>query len=614
MTEEFLLETIGDAPNEYIWDAQKFRDRRPRRGSLRKRWLLAAVIALLALTATACAVVAYARIHMKLVQHNVPTAAVQTGEEIPSTARNVLTDCYPQQLPQGYAPGDGMPLDYASRNIYYRNDAGEFISFSISTAHDTKVALAPPVEKTSLKVSGWDATMQVSEKGAQVLVWHNESEGYYAGLFTQDMAVDLPAMAESVDFGETMPLSFLYHRGKQWDIWYPQQIPEGYQVWDVSPIANGTQSIEYSGGNSGGNIQYVISTERDLSDISDPPHDSFVWEELTVAGQPAKMMTTSSGLRLLFWKNEAEGFNAMLSVEDESVDILTMAESVAPGPALEISPTYLGPDYTIELEQDSETYVGWEPVYPQQVPDGYAVTFVSDTAYGQQNIDYENADGNTIYFTLYFRLGQWGRQFSGLGQPEQVDINGHTGYRIDAHHLVWVDEARGFGFSLCADADVDLLTVARSVAPGPVLTPTNADWTVKALEQLGDYQITALPDGMVEDGLIGAPLEEGGGWYSYVRRWYFDRKTNQDIYFEYESYVADRTSAEDVARMYVGEGDNLVQMVTVNDCPGAAFQTDDDASVIWIVGDGTKGVQFKLYSETYSAEELLKIAESVQKP
>lgn len=25
--------------------------------------------------------------------------------------------------------------------------------------------------------------------------------------------------------------------------------------------------------------------------------------------------------------------------------------------------------------------------------------------------------------------------------------------------------------------------------------------------------------------------------YSYVRRWYFDPKTNRDIYLEYESYV-----------------------------------------------------------------------------
>ena len=29
--------------------------------------------------------------------------------------------------------------------------------------------------------------------------------------------------------------------------------------------------------------------------------------------------------------------------------------------------------------------------------------------------------------------------------------------------------------------------------------------------------------------------------YSYVRRWYFDPKTNQDIYLEYESYVTDCT-------------------------------------------------------------------------
>ena len=104
------------------------------------------------------------------------------------------------------------------------------------------------------------------------------------------------------------------------------------------------------------NDTYSVSLISDLSDISDPPHDSCIWEELTVGGQPAKMMTTSSGQRLLFWKNEEEGFNAMLSVEAEAVDIVTMAESVAPGAPLEVSANHLGPDYTIELEQESSAY------------------------------------------------------------------------------------------------------------------------------------------------------------------------------------------------------------------------------------------------------------------
>ena len=40
--------------------------------------------------------------------------------------------------------------------------------------------------------------------------------------------------------------------------------------------------------------------------------------------------------------------------------------------------------------------------------------------------------------------------------------------------------------------------------------------------------------------------------YSYVRRWYFDPKTNRDIYLEYESYVTDCTDMEDVLQMLIG--------------------------------------------------------------
>ena len=46
--------------------------------------------------------------------------------------------------------------------------------------------------------------------------------------------------------------------------------------------------------------------------------------------------------------------------------------------------------------------------------------------------------------------------------------------------------------------------------------------------------------------------------YSYVRRWYFDPKTNQDIYLEYESYVTDCTDMEDVLQMLIGTGGNPV--------------------------------------------------------
>ena len=603
---ELLLGLSYISP-KYIEEAKNYSVSQ-KRIRFRKPLLIAAVIAL-TLLLVGCAVAAYARIHMRLVQHNVPTTA-QTDKDVSDTtpARSVIAGCYPQQLPEGYRLAEGSPLNHTTRNLCYRNDAGEMISFTISTSQAIEGVLAPPREETSLTVSGWDAVLQTSEKGAQTLSWHNEADGYYAGLFTQDMAVDLKPVAESVDFGEELPMSFLCRQGKIWSIWYPRRIPEGYACTDVAPCGNGGQEIRYTCDASGSVISYHVSLTTDLSAISDPPRDSCVWEELTVAGQPARMMTTSSGLRLLFWKNEQEGFNAMLSVEDDAVDILAMAESAAPGEPLEVTSNYLGPDYTIELEQDASSYVGWEPVYPQSVPEGYEITFVAEPAYGEQSIDYENDAGDTLTYTLYFRLSQWGRQFDGMGQPEQVKINGNVGYKSPGE-LVWTDAARGFGFSLRASGDVDLIAVAESVGIGPELKPTRWDDIRKALEQLGDYQITALPDGMVEDGLTGAPLENADDWYSYVRRWYFDPKTNQDIYLEYESYVTDCTDMEDVLQMLIGTGGNPV---TVHGCTGAALQNGESAAVVWLIGTPEKGISFRLSSSSFTAEALLPIAESVQ--
>lgn len=608
-----LLVGFGSVKDSYVISAEEFRQGKQKaqikRLSTRKMWLIASIIALMLLL-VGCAVVVYARIHMKLVQHN-PAPTVQASTEAVGNtgpAKNVLTDCYPQMLPEGYLPGDGSPTNYTTRHISYYNAEGQMIHFSISTNLEPDLVLAPPREETSLKVSHWDAELHISAKGGQMLKWHNTEDGYYGCLFTQDMSVDLKPMAESVDYGEPLPLSFLCKQGQLWDVWYPQQIPEGYVCTDVSPAGNGTQSIRYTC-NTEKAISYSVSLNSDLSDISDPPHDSCIWEELTVGGQPARMMTTSSGLRLLFWKNEEEGFNAMLSVDDEAVDIIAMAESVAPGAPLEVSANHLGPDYTIELEQEPSVYVGWEPVYPQSVPEGYTIRFVSDPAYGEQSIDYSNDAGDSLSYTLYFRLGQWGRQFDGMGQPEQVDINGQTGYRI-GNTLIWTDEARGFGFSLRSNAEIDLIAIAKSVAPGPELTPTDANKTEKALEQLGDYQITELPKGMVEDGLTGRPLEDGGGWYSYVRRWYFNKKTNQELFFTYESYVSDASSVEEVIQMDIG--DTPAEFRTILGCTGAVAQVGNDAKVVWIQGNEAKGVSFMLISPDYSVEELLTIAESVQ--
>ena len=97
--------------------------------------------------------------------------------------------------------------------------------------------------------------------------------------------------------------------------------------------------------------------------------------------------------------------------------------------------------------------------------------------------------------------------------------------------------------------------------------------------------------------------------YSYVRRWYFNPKTNRDIYLEYESYVTDCTDMEDVLQMLIGTGGNPV---TVHGCTGAALQNGKSAAVVWLIGTPEKGISFRLSSSSFTAGALQPIAESVQ--
>ena len=570
--------------------------------------LLVAAIVALTLLLVGCAVVIYNKVHLKYIQHEIPTATVAQTEETP--APNIFTDCYPQQLPAGYVMCSGYPIDRVSRDITYCNEAGEYILFRISTGRDlVEISLDEPLTESKCQIFGWDGVMQTSET-EQVLWWHNEADDYYARLQTENLSTDLKQIAQSVGFGKSLPMAFICKEGTPWDVWYPQQIPEGYSLNDVT-IGPSVVHLDYSGDN--GSISYVVSFVDDLSDISDPPHDSFVWTEETVAGQKGRMLTTSGDLRILVWKNEQEGFNAYLSTMDESVDILAMAESVAPGAPLEISKDYLGPDFSIELEQPQDVYFGWAPIYPQNVPEGYFIDFVSEPSYGEQIIRYENAAGDMLDYTFYYRLGKYGRDFSGTGQPQQVDINGNIGY-LGAHSLIWTDDAKGYAFTLTSDGDVDLLPIAKSVAPGPELEPTYHSKTLLALEELGDYQITELPDGVEQDELTGCPLSDGGSWYSYIRRWYFNKKTNAQIFFTYETYnCGDKPiSLEEAAKMYIG-GDSDPQYQTICGYPGAFIQKDASAEVVWFQGNEQKGVLFDLYSEDYPVEELLTMAESVRK-
>ena len=156
-------------------------------------------------------------------------------------------------------------------------------------------------------------------------------------------------------------------------------------------------------------------------------------------------------------------------------------------------------------------------------------------------------------------------------------------------------------------ADIDILEMARSVAPGPELSATNAGKTDEALKQLGDYRITALPEGMREEGVAGWPKENPDDWYSYVRRRYVCLADNREIGMEYSTYVSQDTSVQEVACMIIGTNAKPIQ---INGYTGAYSEYEGHTTVAWI--NESSGLSFELFSDDFSAAELIEKAKSVQ--
>lgn len=237
----------------------------------------------------------------------------------------------------------------------------------------------------------------------------------------------------------------------------------------------------------------MSSTVNDLmpTEISDQGY----WEEVKVNGTPAMIKKNQSTQQTIFWHNESEGFYAFLETIDTTVDLVALAESVGPGPKMEVSKSYLGPDYTIELEQEPTTFIEWQSVYPQNIPAGYVLEYVGDRAYGQQSIEWKNQEDD---------------------------------------------------------------------------------------------------------------------WYSYVRRWYYDKTNNNQVYFTYETYSTDCNTEQEVLKLFV-PAFTEAEFASIQGYPAITLQDEHRAHVAWMIGDINKGVSFQLYSEQFTVEELLKMAESVQK-
>lgn len=281
--------------------------------------------------------------------------------------------------------------------------------------------------------------------------------------------------------------------------------------------------------------------------------------------------------------------------------------------------------YNVEIafQRTSNEYLELGSVYPQAVPEGYKISFVSDSAMGMQNIVYTDNTGAEV-LRFIAQLGSDGGQLgiTNVNEEKSVTVQGVPGtlYRHSGGYqtLVWYNEEQGIGFTLFNEVpnlDLDLLSIAESVGPGEPLIPTLAVGYDTALAELGDYRITALPEGFTETDFMASPLENGGDWYAYVRRWYGDKVTTDNtIYFEYEHFTLEsdeptnhptepvENTPETIIRYYGGE-----EPATIQGMPGAV----EKGRVIWVDWDAQ--VVFEIWASGRSSQEILALAESVQR-
>lgn len=275
----------------------------------------------------------------------------------------------------------------------------------------------------------------------------------------------------------------------------------------------------------------------------------------------------------------------------------------------------------VEFEEVHDVFIELGSWYPQEIPEGYTMTFVSDGApYQNQNIIYKNDEGNDIWYWIYIADPASDAEVYDIVSKTEVKINGEDGILYEqlggSQTLVWVNEEQGFGFKLTAsDIEIDLIAMAESTAEGEPLTPSRAEEAKQAISELGDFSPTYLPEGFEEQGVQASPLSAGGGWYSYVRKWYVNKAENTQIYFEYETYVIDTASGyEDNAKTVCSfwipgcdilHGIMVGEEVEINGMYGIASGNH----IAW--ADPETHRVFHLTSEDILGDDLLKVAQSI---
>lgn len=262
----------------------------------------------------------------------------------------------------------------------------------------------------------------------------------------------------------------------------------------------------------------------------------------------------------------------------------------------------------VRFKPATNEYVAFKSYRPMWLPDGYALSYVGSVQYGEQVLMY-GANGNNTAMNFYVVRSNAGIHQGGQGlvihdvlHEEHVSVGQAQGILYDTpndvRYLAWTDEEAGFGFFLMtADPTVDLIRVAESVQPDADLTPT-WDETLLAMQALGDYRITVPPEGYSEAEHGGYYFTEGNDSCADVYRWYLNAEKNDIIHFEYwngYSCVAEADRHENS------------ESAAVNGLQGWL----DSGSITWI--DPSAGLIFTIEASGASAEQLLQMAESVQR-
>lgn len=275
----------------------------------------------------------------------------------------------------------------------------------------------------------------------------------------------------------------------------------------------------------------------------------------------------------------------------------------------------------INFDEVHDVFIELGSWYPQEIPEGYTMTFVSDGApYQNQNIIYKNDAGNEIWYWIYIADPASSAEIYDIVSKREVKINGKDGILYEQlggyQTLVWINEEQGFGFKLTAsDIEVDLIAMAESTAEGEPFEPSRSEETKQAIAELGNFSPTYLPEGFEEQGVQASPLSAGGGWYSYVRKWYVHKSENTKIYFTYETYaIATEDGYTDDAKTICSfqiPGCDILNGIIVGDEieVNGMYGLATSNHVVW--ADPENHVFYYLFSEDVTGNELLNVAQSM---